>query len=168
MPAFASAEESATNPVLCCSGCPNCMLKSGDAVCMGFCDGCVWNGKMVGPSSSRDGLQLKLMTMHEEPSCVLLGFWSCCCPWNPCLLLNWLAGASVTCNEREELSEAKWEACTGFIAEKRSCSVVPGNGGPQVWDSAICCAIELVFLKILHMVQESCFGQQKSDLKNLT
>jgi hypothetical protein len=36
-----------------------------------------------------------------------------------------------------------------------SASVAPGSGGPQVCDSARC-AMELVFLKILQIVQESC------------
>jgi hypothetical protein len=74
VPVLISAEESITKPAIC-SGCSDCRSKRCGVGCAGFCDGCVWNGEMMGPLwTSRGGLQLKLMTLHEEPSCILLGF----------------------------------------------------------------------------------------------
>ena len=160
MPPLTSAEESTTNPPRW-SG---CVLKNIGAAAVVFCDVCTSKGKVMGKFwGSRDWLQLKLMSLHEEPSRDGLFTLFCCCFWpcKPCLLVNWFAGAGgATCSEQDELSRANSEACTDWNAENISASVAPGSGGPQVCDSARC-AMELVFLKILQIVQESCFWHKR-------
>lgn len=60
---------------------PGAMLRSTDVAADDFCSDFVSNGKMIGllwisfsDSCGKDGPRLKLMTLHEEPSCELLSF----------------------------------------------------------------------------------------------
>lgn len=58
---------------------PGAMLRSTDVATDDFCSDFVSNGKMIGwisfsDSCGKDGLRLKLMTLHEESSCELLSF----------------------------------------------------------------------------------------------
>lgn len=91
-------------------------------------------------SDGRYGLRLKVMTLHEEPSCELLRF--CCC-W----LLNRFA-------EQVEVSNAKREACMDCKAGNSSGSAVAIDAGPHERDSTLC-ATELGFLNTLQMAHAS-------------
>jgi len=133
---------------------PGAILRSTDVMADDFCGDCVPNGKMIGllwmsfsDSWGEDGLWLKLMILHDEPSCELLSFF-CCHPCKQCWLLYWFG-------EQEELSKAKWEACMDCKADSSSGSVIAIDWGPQEWDNTLC-ATELGFLNILQIAHESC------------